>query len=190
MDESNCSTCAKLRQEIDTVKDELREQKLLDEEIELSKNDELTCSLVKPVERAVVVHKTLCGVDSVLEQHDAALDKLIEASPNLYTLKKRCAYLFAFVQFLIAKTKKVAVKKTILDATYLDSAFVKVVEYVQSQCFGAVVDCLSNDTPDNFEHILKRLSAKAKDPESTRRFNELKTLRIFGLVWARIDCCV
>ena len=132
---------------------------------------------VKPVEHSLVVHRTLCGVDSVLEQHDAALDKLIEVSPNLYTLKKRCAYLFAFVQFVIAKAKKVAVKKPVLDATYLDSAFIKVVEYVQSRCFGAVVDCLSNDTPDNFEHILKRLSAKAKDPESTRRFNELKTLR-------------
>ena len=132
---------------------------------------------VKPDEHSLVVHRTLCGVDSVLEQHDAALDKLIEASPNLHTLKKRCAYLFAFVQFVIAKAKKVAVKKPVLDATYLDSAFIKVVEYVQSRCFGAVVDCLSNDTPDNFEHILKRLSAKAKDPESTRRFNELKTLR-------------
>ena len=73
---------------------------------------------------------------------------------------------------MIAKTKKVAVKKPVLDATYLDSAFIEVVEYVQSRCFGAVVDCLSNDTPDNFEHILKRLNAKAKDPESTRRFNE------------------
>ena len=131
---------------------------------------------VKPAEHAVVVHRTLCGVDSILEQHDAALDKLIEASPNLYILKKRCAYLFAFVQFVIAKTKKVAVKKLVLDATYLHSAFIKVVEYVQSRCFGAVVDCLGNDTPDNFEHILKRLSAKAKDLESTRRLNELKTL--------------
>ena len=52
------------------------------------------------------------------------------------------------------------------------------------------LDVLSNDNPDNFEHILKRLSAKAKDPEFTRRFNELKPCVIFGLVWARIDCCV
>ena len=69
----------------------------------------------------MVVHRTLCGVDSVLKQHDAALDKLIEASPNLHTLKKRCAYLFAFVQFVIAKAKKVAAKKPVLDATYLDT---------------------------------------------------------------------
>ena len=45
------------------------------------------------------------------------------------------------------------------------NAFLKVVEYALS--FGAVVDCLNDETPDNFVHILNRLSTKAKDPEST-----------------------
>ena len=46
-------------------------------------------------------------MDSALEQHDATLDKLIEAF-NLYTSRKRCAYPFAFTQFAMAKTKKIA----------------------------------------------------------------------------------
>ena len=77
---------------------------------------------------------------------------------------------------MIARAKKLLFKKAVLDATYLDGAFIKVVKYVRSRCFRAVVDCLSNDTPDNFEPFLTRLSAKAKDPKSTRRLNELKTL--------------
>ena len=53
LDELNCSTCTKLRQKIYPVKNALRKQKLLDEEIELSKNDELTFSLVEPFIKVV-----------------------------------------------------------------------------------------------------------------------------------------
>ena len=53
LDESNCNACAKLRHEIDAVKDALREHKLLDEEIQLSRNDELTCSLVESFTKVV-----------------------------------------------------------------------------------------------------------------------------------------
>ena len=68
-------------------------------------------------------------------------------------------------------------KKPKLDATYLDKALIKIVKYVQSQCFGAAVELYSKKTPDAFESIVKRLNSKAKDAESSRRINELKTLR-------------
>ena len=60
----------------------------------------------------------------------------------LYDLKKRCAYLVAFTEFVVAKAKGNTFTKPILDATYLDNAFVKIVKYVQSRSFGAAVESL------------------------------------------------
>ena len=59
----------------------------------------------------------------------------------------------------------------------MDNAFVKIVKYVQSRSFGAAVESLKKESPDQFESIIERLRSKAKDPDSTRRLNELKTLR-------------
>ena len=51
--------------------------------------------VARPSDLSVVVRRTLASsVDS--SSGDAALDRFIEASTNLYTLKKRCAYLTAF----------------------------------------------------------------------------------------------
>ena len=124
----------------------------------------------------MIVRGTLaCSVD--LSSGDAALDRLIEASPSLYTLKKRCAYLAAFSEFVVAKAKGVAFQKPALNASYLDKAFVNIVKYVQSQRFGAAIKLLSKESPDEFESILKRLGSKTNDPDSKHRLNELKTLR-------------
>ena len=49
----DCRLCDKLQQELLAVNNALREYKLLDEEVLPSKNDELTCSLVKPFIRVV-----------------------------------------------------------------------------------------------------------------------------------------
>ena len=130
----------------------------------------------RPPEHSVVVHAALASsVD--LSSGDAALDRLIEASPSLYTLKKRCAYLAAFSEFVVAKAKGVAFQKPVLNASYLDKAFVNIVKYVQSQRFGAAIKLLSKESPDEFESIFRRLGSKINDPESKRRLNELKTLR-------------
>ena len=130
----------------------------------------------RPSEHSVVVRRTLASsVD--LSSGDAALDRLIKASPSLYTLKKRCAYLAAFSEFVVAKAKGVAFQKPVLNAGYLDKAFVNIVKYVQSQRFGAAIELLSKESPDEFESILKRLGSKTNDPDSKCRLNELKTLR-------------
>ena len=98
----------------------------------------------------MVVRRTLASsVD--LSSGDAALYRLIEASPSLYTLKKRCAYLAAFWEFVVAKAKGVAFKKPVLNAGYLDKAFVNIVKYVQSQRFRAAIELLSKESPDDFE---------------------------------------
>ena len=128
----------------------------------------------RPPEQSVVVHRTLASsVDS--SSGNAALDRLIEASPSLYTLKERCAYLAAFSEFVVAKAKGAAFQKPVLNACYLDKAFVNIVKYVQSQRFGAAIELLCKESPYEFESILKHLSSKTNDPESKRRLNELKT---------------
>ena len=54
----------------------------------------------RPPEHPVVVRRTLASrVDS--SSGDAALDRLIEASPSLHTLNKRCAFLAAFSDFVV-----------------------------------------------------------------------------------------
>ena len=109
---------------------------------------------------------------------DNGLDKLIATSRNLYTLKKRFAYLVSFAQFIVAKIKKTAFVKPVLNAQYLDSAYLKAVKYVQQRCFGAAIDSLRRGSPDDFDAILKRLKEKSNDNEKfNRRINELKMLR-------------
>ena len=66
---------------------------------------------------------------------------------------------------------------TVLNACYLDKAFVNIVKYVQFQRFGAAVKLLRKESPDEFESILKRLGSNTNDPESKPRLNKLKTLR-------------
>ena len=170
--ESNCVSCDKLQQPLVTAKDVPRKVQLLDEEIQPSKNDELAC-----IEPAVTVHKISCTLESALDSDVSSLDKLIDASPSLHALKKRCAYLIAFTEYVEAIVKGSTFKKPTLGATYLDYAFKKIVKYVQFRCFGAAVKLLSKESPDEFDSIIKRLYSNAKDPDSSRRLNELKTLR-------------
>ena len=91
---------------------------------------------------------------SVEEEGECGLDKLIATSRDLYTLKKRLAYLMAFAEFVVAKFKKINFQKPDLNATYLDHALVKTVKYVQGRCFRAAVDSLRRGSPDGFDAIL------------------------------------
>ena len=130
-----------------------------------------------PNNPGVVVHKTNVFSDFGLEQGDMGLDKLIEASPDLYTLKKRASYLIAFKQYFISKVKKQEFRRVELDATFLDNAFLDVIYYVQRNYFGLVIDLLKKNSPDAFESILKRLSDKTSDVGQMSRIAEMKTLR-------------
>ena len=133
--------------------------------------------IVMAPELSLAVNRISCSMESSLDPLDSPLDRLIEAASNLYVLKKRCAYLAAFAEFMAAKKLGVSFQKPRFNATYLDKAFIKIVKYVQFRCFGAAVELLSQDSADAFESILKQLNGKAKNPESMRRLNELKALR-------------
>ena len=59
--------------------------------------------VVMAPELPLAVNGILCLVESSLDPLDSPLDRLIEAASNLYVLKKRCAYLAAFAEFMAAK---------------------------------------------------------------------------------------
>ena len=114
---------------------------------------------------------------SVEEDGECGLNQVIATSRDLYALKKRIAYLVAFLEFVVAKFQKLNFQKPDSNAASLDHAHIKTVKYVQGRCFGAAVDSLRKGTPDDFDAILRRLDEKRCDPESTRRITELKTLK-------------
>ena len=103
----------------------------------------------------MAVNRISCLMESLLDPLDSPLDQLIEAASYLYVLKKRCAYLAAFAEFMAAKKLGVSFQKPHFNATYFDKAFIKIVKYVQFRCFGAAVELLSQDSADAFESILK-----------------------------------
>ena len=71
----------------------------------------------------------------------------------------------AFKKFIIAKAKKVAFKRPVVDAFYLNTAFLNMVNYVQKVCFGAAVDQLKHSSRDQFEAILKKFRVKLLNTE-------------------------
>ena len=104
-----------------------------------------------------------------------ALDRLIETSPDLYTVKKRFGCLLAFVKFFVARSKGLSFCKPNTNATFLDRGFVKAIACVQKRHFGDVIEPLREGSPDDFEAVLKRIGAGSNG--NTRHVHELNTLR-------------
>ena len=105
-----------------------------------------------------------------------ALDQLIESSRDIYTLKKKVAYLMAFISLVISKAKKTNFEKPNLGACYLDRVLLKVVKYDQSQNYGAADEVLKNESPDKFDLIIKRLSNNVIDSKEKKAKKKLKKL--------------
>ena len=61
---------------------------------------------------------------------------------DLHTLKKRIAYLLAFVDFLKVKTKSQTFQIPKLNAAFLDRAFLQVIKCVQKERFGLALEML------------------------------------------------
>jgi len=97
----------------------------------------------------------------------------------------RCRSVWLTWLLVIAKVRKSSFKKPVLDAAFLDRAFLRAIRYFQVQCFGPALKMLSNGSPDDYESFLKRLSSKAAGAEQLHQVNELKSLRnlrpCFGL---------
>ena len=131
---------------------------------------------VKSLSPAPVVRLALCKENTIFETDDKIL-KLMQTSRDLYALKKRFAYLLAFVELVKAKFRRKPFRKPEFDAASLDRAFVEAIGYVQRQCFGPALEVLNIGSADDFEIFIKRLRNLAVNSEQTRQVNELKTLR-------------
>ena len=107
----------------------------------------------KPVSPAVVVRSASINLDLLSLKSDACLDRIIESAPDLYTLKKRVAYLITFKQYIVAKSQKRNLCKPKLDADYLDNAFMEVVKFVQKTHFGTAIKLLQEKSSDAYDLI-------------------------------------
>ena len=126
---------------------------------------------------STVMVRRLRASEGLLVEQCTGLDLLINAAPSLYVLKKRAAYLSLFKLWIIAKYKRIAFTKPVINAKLLECAFLDTVRYVQAQRFGAAVEMLKMDSSDAFDSILKKLNDRADNAEDMRRISELKTLR-------------
>jgi len=70
----------------------------------------------KPQDAGSIVLSVTVAEKSLVHQDESALKQSIESCPDLYTLKKRAAYLTAFTEFVCAKAKKLEFKRPNLDA--------------------------------------------------------------------------
>ena len=132
----------------------------------------------RPSDQSVTVRAVTLNENQLVNHKLRGLDQLVESSPDLYTLKKRTAYLTAFKEYFIAvKVKKKEFVRPVLNASYLYKAFVKLLRYVQNDCFGSAVEFLKENSPDEFDTLLRKLSAKTNNVIEMHFLNELKTLR-------------
>ena len=130
---------------------------------------------VKSLSHAPVVRMAFCNANTIFETDDHIL-KLMQTSRDLYTLKKRLAYLLAFVELVKAKFKRKPFRTPEFSAASLDLAFVEAIGYVQRQCLGSALEVLNYGSTDDFKIFIKRLCNLADDSEQTRQVNELNTL--------------
>ena len=131
----------------------------------------------KPIASFSAVRALSLSRPTLDNDEDDPLEKLIKSAPDLYSVKKRFAYLLAFKEFIIAKCIGIQFKRPKLTALYLDRALKYAVKYVQFRSFGAAIKLLRKSTPDDFETTLKRLNSKVNNSDQMRILNELKTLR-------------
>ena len=61
---------------------------------------------------------------------------IIKSAGNLYTLKKRLAYLMAFAQYFTAKSGRIELVKPIFNAEHLDRAFIKAMKNINHSLSG------------------------------------------------------
>ena len=80
---------------------------------------------VQTSDSSAVVRVSAVSNLSVEENDECGLDKVNATSRDMYTLKKRIAYLVAFVEFVVAKVKKINFQISDLNVAYLDHALIK-----------------------------------------------------------------
>ena len=110
---------------------------------------------------------------------ESCIDRMIEAAPSLYVLKKRVAYLLAFVEyFKHFKVKKGEFVKPKFDTARLDEDTHAIVVYVQHRHYSQALSILQNKSPEYFSHAIDRCSRR-ESGEPKVWLNELRSLNKF-----------
>ena len=110
---------------------------------------------------AVAVKRVTCVTDknklSFLEE--SCIDRMIEAAPSLYKLKKLVAHLLEFVEYFKRyKVKKEKFVKPKFDTTKLDEAMYAIVGYVQHRLYRQALSILQSKSPEDLLHAIDRCS--------------------------------
>lgn len=110
---------------------------------------------------------------------DKGLDKLIECAPSLYVLKKRVAYLLAFVQYLHCRSKRETFVKPVLDPSCLDRALYTIVGYVQRKFYGEALRMMKGESPEALSETIERCvtNNSRKDKQWVKELRGLKKYR-------------
>ena len=96
----------------------------------------------KPIASFSAVRAISLSRPTLDNDEEDPLEKLIKTAPDLYSVKKRFAYLLVFKKFIIAKCRDIQFKRPKLTALYLDQALKYAVKYVQFRSFGAAIKLL------------------------------------------------
>ena len=92
---------------------------------------------------------------------ESCIDRMMEAAPSLYVLKKRVAYLLAFVEyFKRCKVKKEKFVKPKFDTAKLDETMFGIVGYVQHRHYSQALSILQIKTPEDLLHAIDRCSRR------------------------------
>ena len=106
------------------------------------------------------------------------LDELIDSAPSLYVLKKRVAYLSAFVEYKRCEFKKCAFVRPELDCRDLEKALKAIVGFVQRRYYGQALRLLKDDSPEGLAAAIERCSSR-NTGQPRHWLNELRSLNRF-----------
>ena len=107
------------------------------------------------------------------------LDELIDFAPSLYVLKKRVAYLSAFVEYKRCEFKKCAFVRPELNSRDLEKALKAIVGFVQRRYYyGQALHLLKDDSPEGLAAAIERCSSR-NTGQPMHWLNELRSLNKF-----------
>ena len=87
----------------------------------------------------MVVRSASINVDLLSLESNTCMDRIIDSAPDLYTLKKRVAYLIALKQYIVAKLQKRNLCEPKIYADYFDNVLMNVVKFVWRTHFEAAI---------------------------------------------------
>ena len=126
------------------------------------------------------VKRVACSQDQskLCFPQESPIDRMIEAAPSLYVLKKRVAYLLAFVQYLKCKVKNLEFERPKLDVVDLNKALSAIVSFVQHKHYGQALKILQSDSPEGLAQAIVKC-AQRRSGQPKHWLNKLRSFNKF-----------